>query len=202
MTSLRKRREEEQQLPTQTITLNLIIGKALYSGHKKDEEEERWRKITKCGKKPASPYINMCGGGGRRRAPTLYGSPYVSTSKEENWDPEKVVCYSCHVTNICGVLLINVTQNPRPWNWQDILSFPVCLYLYHFSENGTALWYKKEADPPSAYNNADKPHPWRILWRIWFVNPVRKMSIHYHFSSALPVTSMEALIIYINLWQS
>lgn len=40
MTNLRGRRGEQQQLPTQTITLNLIIGKSLYSGQERDEEKE------------------------------------------------------------------------------------------------------------------------------------------------------------------
>lgn len=62
MTNLRGRRGESQQLPTQTITLNLIIGKSFYSGQKVEEEkEERRRKITKYGTKPKLSYINMRG---------------------------------------------------------------------------------------------------------------------------------------------
>lgn len=53
MTNLRGRRGERQELPTQTITLNLIIGKSLCSGQETDEEkEERRRQITKYGMKP------------------------------------------------------------------------------------------------------------------------------------------------------
>lgn len=40
MTNLRGRRGESQQPPTQTITLNLIIGKSFYSGQKVEEEKE------------------------------------------------------------------------------------------------------------------------------------------------------------------
>lgn len=40
MTNLRERRGERQQLPTQTITLNLIIRKPLSSGQERDEEKE------------------------------------------------------------------------------------------------------------------------------------------------------------------
>lgn len=40
MTNLRGRRGEQQQLPTQTITLNLIIGKSFCSGQERDGEEE------------------------------------------------------------------------------------------------------------------------------------------------------------------
>lgn len=93
MTNLRGRRGEQQQLPTQTITLNLIIGKSFCSGQERDgEEEERWRQIIKYGMTPKTKNYTNMGGGEINIHPEMY--PHTSNSQEKNWDPEKVERYS------------------------------------------------------------------------------------------------------------